>query len=319
MGGTSTEREISLSTGEQILAALDRTKYLPVAMDTAMIAGIRHDHDGQTFQSDAMSTLLLNPKAGAPDIAFIALHGKGGEDGSIQGLMELMGIPYTGSGILASALALDKAMTKKILHMEGIPVPKDILARRSSSPHHLCEQAEKALGYPMVIKPNTQGSTVGCNLVKSRDEFILALQAAWELDQLALIEQFVSGTEITVGLLGNRKPEVLPILEIVPKSGFYDYETKYTDGGAEHIIPARLSEEAAVKARDYAARCHTTLGCRGMSRVDMIVSDNQPYVLEINTIPGMTPTSLLPDMAKAAGIDFSQLLDKIIILALEKE
>lgn len=303
MGGTSGEREISLSTGRMIMAALDPTQYTTVALDTAVTA-------------DLLSAL----PAARPDVAFIALHGRGGEDGTVQGLLELLSIPYTGSGVLASALAMDKHMTKRILRTEGISVPDDILVSRQQigDAQALLRRVSDRLSYPVVVKPNREGSTIGCSIVKDDRGLPIAVAEALRYDAEVLIEEFIRGTEITAGLLGSRDPEVLPLVEIVARGGFYDYEAKYAPGGSEHIIPARVSALAEERARDYARRTHCVLGCRGMSRVDMIVSGDRPCVLEINTIPGMTPTSLLPDAARAAGIGFPELLGRIIGDALDR-
>lgn len=315
MGGASGEREVSLSTGRQIVAALDPSKYTPVAVDPAPLLGrppaTVHELPIEPLDVSAWSRRGSSQR---PDVAFIALHGKGGEDGAIQGLLEWLGIPFTGSGVLASALAMDKAMTKRLLRADGIPVPDDVVIRRHDDP---VQAAEARLGYPLIVKPNREGSTIGCTIVREADALPEAIADALRHDETALVERLVPGVEITAGLLGNRSPQALPLIEIVARGGFYDYEAKYAPGGSEHIIPARISDLAAQRAREYAQRTHDLLGCRGMSRVDMIVADDEPVVLEINTIPGMTPTSLLPDAAKAAGIGFSELLDRIIALALE--
>jgi D-alanine-D-alanine ligase len=255
-----------------------------------------------------------------PDVAFIALHGRGGEDGTIQGMLELLGIPYTGSGVLASALAMDKVMTKRLLRAEGIPVPADVVVSEgdAASPDSLAKRVHGTLGYPVVVKPSREGSTIGCSIVRDPSQLSIALASALTYDSEVLIETYVQGTEITAGLLGTRDPLALPLIEIVPKGGFYDYQAKYAAGGSTHIIPARIPDRAAELAREYARQTHNTLGCRGMSRVDMIVSGEQPYVLEANTIPGMTPTSLLPEAARAAGIEFPALLDRLIESALER-
>lgn len=337
MGGTSAERAISLSTGRQIVAALDPEKYIPMALDAASLSG-------KTPELPPGVPILALPNAAAdtprgtdlvplglsqiaergaetrPDVVIIALHGKGGEDGTIQGMLELLGIPYTGSGVLASALAMDKSMTKRVLKAEGIPVPGEITLQRGRAfDHCVVDQAiASSFGYPVIVKPNSQGSTIGCAIVNSGGELHQAIGEAFKYDSTILVEQFIRGIEITAGLLGNEEPEVLPLIEIEAKGGFYDYEAKYAPGGSSHIIPARISQLAAERARDYAVRSHKALQCAGMSRVDLMVAGHQPYVLEVNTIPGMTPTSLLPDAAKAAGISFQELLDRLIGYALDR-
>ena len=295
MGGTSAERDVSLSTGRQILSALDSEKYAVTPLDT----------------QDAPA-LLASLTGSRPDVCVIALHGKGGEDGTLQGMLDLLGIRYTGSGVLASALAMDKAMSKRVLTAAGVRMPKDMTLRRGA------RMQPGAMPLPLMVKPNAQGSTIGMSIVREASEMESAVKLAYQNDDTVLVEQFITGTEITVPILGNDVLEVLPIVEIVPAKGFYDYEAKYTAGATDEIVPARIADSVAAEARRIAKICHQTLGCRGMSRTDMIVTArNEIYTLEVNTIPGMTPTSLLPRSAEAALIPFPKLLDKIIALALE--
>ena len=294
MGGTSAERDVSLSTGKQILGALDETRYAFTPLDTA-----------------EMPALLKSLAEDRPDVAVIALHGKGGEDGTLQGLLDLLSIRYTGSGVLASALAMDKAMSKRVLTAAGVLMPQDTTLRRG-------ETLVGEIALPCIVKPNALGSTIGMAIARTSAEISPAVEAAFGYDDTVLIEQFITGTEITVPILGNAELEVLPIVEIVPNGGFYDYEAKYTAGATDEIVPARISETLAAEARRIAQLCHRTLGCRGMSRTDMIITpDGKIYTLEVNTIPGMTPTSLLPRSAEAAGYTFAQLLDRLIALALD--
>ncbi len=318
MGGISAERTVSLSTGRQILQSLDQDKYTPVGIDAAAIGRVPGSDAGDMapFDLAALAEASGRPR---PDVVFVALHGRGGEDGSVQGLLELLGLRYTGSGILASALAMDKAAAKRVLRHEGVPVPDGLVLdnRSAANADDVDAAIVEALGYPVVVKPSREGSTFGCSIARSRDELAAALDAAFARDSVVLVEEFLPGMEITVGVLGNRTPEALPTIEIVPTSGFYDYEAKYAAGGSRHVIPARLPEETLAEAAELACNCHQALGCRGMSRTDMIVSDRGLVVLETNTIPGMTPTSLLPEAAQAAGIPFPDLLDRIIGLALE--
>ncbi len=320
MGGTSAEREVSLSTGRQILNALDPEKYTVYALDTAsgqkkLPAGVTQPlallqaADGEAEITTLPQLPLASEK---PDVVFIALHGRGGEDGTVQGMLEVLGTRYTGSGVLASALAMDKAMAKRVLKTVGVRVPEDRTLRRGE------KMPSESLPFPLIIKPNAQGSTIGMTVVREQSEMEAALTTAFEYDDTVLVEQFITGTEITVPILGNSTLEILPVVEIVPNGGFYDYKAKYTAGETDEIVPARIPDDVAVEARRIAKLCHQTLGCRGMSRTDMIVTaQNEIYTLEINTIPGMTPTSLLPRSADAAGYTFSQLLDKLIGLALE--
>ncbi len=258
-----------------------------------------------------------------PDVVFIALHGKGGEDGTIQGMLELMDLPYTGSGVLASALAMDKAMSKRLFRTAGIPVIEEIQVRRGQVPPDalLIAQARETLGgFPAFVKPNAEGSTFGCTLVTQPEQLPEAVANALKYDSLALVERYVRGMEVTAGVLEDPDSEnglqALPLIEIIPKNEYYDYESKYAEGGSEHIIPARLDADLTRRIQETALRCHTLLGCRGMSRTDLLVAGDAFYVLEVNTIPGMTPTSLLPQAAAHAGITFSQLLDRLIATTL---
>ncbi len=320
MGGTSAERDVSLSTGRQILNALDPNKYTVYALDTAsgqkfLPSGVTQPlallqaADGTTEITALPQLPLASEK---PDVVFIALHGRGGEDGTVQGMLEVLGIRYTGSGVLASALAMDKAMAKRVLAGVGVRSPQDVTLKRGEA------LPPETLPLPLIVKPNAQGSTIGMTIVREQSEMEAALATAFEYDDTVLVEQFITGTEITVPILGNDSLEILPIVEIVPNGGFYDYKAKYTAGETEEIVPARIPDTVVAEARRIAALCHQTLGCRGMSRTDMIVTaQNEIYTLEVNTIPGMTPTSLLPRSADAAGYSFSQLLDTLIGLALE--
>jgi len=336
MGGRSTEREVSLMTGKQVLEALDAERYLPVAVDAASVGRLPGTAPPSLIDSplaqgaltperlSAGAAGIMAPEGdpGRPDVCFIALHGRYGEDGTVQGLLDLLGIPYTGSGVLASALAMNKVMSKKLFRAEGIPTPDFCVIEGSESAPAFLEEwkaGSSPISMPCVVKPNEQGSTIGLTIVRRPEEMPAALDLAFKYDRTVLIEQFVEGIEITAALLGNRDPDVLPLIEIVPEGGFYDYERKYTPGATEEIVPARIPAAQAAIACDLAIRCHRALGCRGMSRVDMIVAGEQVWVLEVNTIPGMTPTSLLPRAAAAAGISFPELVDHLIELALEGE
>ncbi len=367
MGGTSSEREISLNTGRQIVGALDPTKYDVVAIDTRDLLALQNDNpvgaqfiapasddvapasddvaptsDDVAPTSDDVAGVMNHaptrnvsepdaienrkskiensqhptPNTQRSDLVFIALHGRGGEDGAVQGMLEVLGIPYTGSGILASALAMDKAMSKRLFRSANIPVANEILlSHQNIDVNALTAQIQQQLGgFPVFVKPNREGSTVGGTLVQSAEHLADALQRAFQYDTTILIEQYLRGMEITVGVLGNAGEELtaLPVVEIVPKSEYYDFESKYADGGSEHIIPARLNEAQTQQVQELARQCHTLLGCRGMSRTDFIVTPDGPFALEVNTIPGMTPTSLLPQAAASAGIEFPELLDRII-------
>ena len=305
MGGTSSERPVSLATGKMILASLNPDKYEATGMDIP----------------DLFALTPGSPNR--PDVVFIALHGKGGEDGTVQGMLEILGLPYTGSGVLASALCMNKAKTKQLLRNLGVPCISGEVVERGKFDF---DELQKTLalhhkGYRFFVKPNSEGSTFGCSLVETPDALRAAIETAFQYDDQILIERYMAGQEITVGILedANGDSEVLPIVEIVPKSKFYDYESKYAHGGSDHIIPARLPNDIAEKVRRLAKRSHEFLGCRGMSRTDIIVIHDEMYVLEVNTIPGMTPTSLMPDAAAHAGIPFAELLDRIIASALRQK
>jgi len=257
------------------------------------------------------------------DVAFIAMHGPYGEDGAMQGLLELLGIPYTGSGVLASALAMDKLRSRQIFEWHGIPVPAYLGVTAAGWRDHGRVRAQVAadLGYPCVVKPNAVGSSIGVSLVREEAALEAAMATAFAYGPLALVEEYVRGTEITCGILDDPAtgaPAALPLIEVVPHADFYDYAAKYAAGGSEHIIPARVSAEVAARAQALAVRAYQALGCEGMGRVDMIAQGGDIVVLEVNTIPGMTATSLLPEAAKAAGLSFADLLDRIVRNALRR-
>lgn len=304
MGGRSSERDVSLRTGAAIYNALQANGYSAVKIDVGF---------------DVVERI----KSAGIDLAFLALHGRYGEDGAIQGMLEMLDIPYTGSGVLASALAMDKIATKKMLLFAGLPTPRFLtiskLEAMAAGLEKISEQVLQEMGLPLVIKAPTQGSTIGISFVKQRDELAEAFALAFNYDPAAMVEQFIEGVELTVSVLGNDDPVALPLIEIVSATGVYDYDAKYTTGMSEHIIPPRISAGEQNKIKDLAIRAYKAIGCRGLARVDFILEQSgSPYILEINTIPGMTATSLFPDAAKAAGIEFQDLIDRIIRLALEK-
>jgi D-alanine-D-alanine ligase len=352
-GGSSAEREICLQSGAKVMAALDPARYDAVAVDLAQIMDGRAEQlagalmapadyrpkalgngfgtevpkhqahqSHQRQQSAALSAQgerAVERAPAKPDVVFIALHGGAGENGTVQGMLDLFGIPYVGSGVLASAMALNKIVAKKLFEREGIPTPKwaPLSALRRAS---AAKEAVEAVGLPCVIKPATEGSSLGVSIVRKAEQMEPALELAFQYGREALAEEFIAGVEITGPVLGNDDPQVLPLVEIVPSTEFefYDYAAKYTAGATDEIIPARITEAQAERARELTMRAHRTLGCRGMSRVDMIVGANEVYVLELQTIPGLTGTSLLPRAAEAAGISFPLLVDRLIELALEE-
>ncbi|MDZ4168422.1 MAG: D-alanine--D-alanine ligase [Coriobacteriia bacterium] len=298
MGGRSAEREVSLNTGAQVSSALEEKGFGVVEIDTGDA-----DFVARFASSDC-------------HVAFICLHGRFGEDGTVQGLCELLETPYVGSGVLASALAMDKVMSKLFYRAMGLPTPEFMVLKRGEE---LDTGAVVAmLGDKCVVKPANEGSALGVTIVHEPAELAQAVGLALTYDRTVLIERFVAGVEVTVGVLGNEHPLALPVIEIVPEHEFYDYESKYVPGMSHHIIPARISEEARAESERLAIAAHETLGCRGMSRSDFIVSANGAVqLLETNTIPGMTTTSLLPDAARAAGIEFPDLCSRLVELALE--
>ena len=298
-GGTSAEREVSLASGRQALEALDRARY-----------------DVRPY--DPRDDLpRLAREAADVDVALIILHGRHGEDGVIQGFLESLGIPYTCSGVLGSALAMNKVTTKQIYRAEGLPTPAFETALRGRP--FDAPGAARRLGLPLVVKPEHEGSSIGLTIVRDPKEAPAALEKAYRFDRRALVEEYVAGVEITASVLGNENPEALPLIEIIPSAGyeFFDYDAKYTPGASEEICPARLPEDIAERARAYAVRAHEALSLRGCSRTDMIIRGGEATLLETNTIPGMTATSLLPRAARTAGIPFPRLLDRLIELALE--
>lgn len=307
MGGTSAEREVSLQSGRNIVAALDPEKYAVIPVEVS-----------QWRETDVLGTL-----AGV-DLVFIALHGPYGEDGTVQGLLELLDVPYTGSGVLSSALAMDKIRSRQIFQWHGIPVPRYVSFHEEEwrmAPQALLDQVASAVGFPCVVKPSDQGSSIGVSIVRDPSGLSPALAEAFRYSRAVLVEERIAGTEITCGILDDPqtgRPEALPLVEIVPRREFFDYEAKYTPGATEEICPARIPPHLAARAQEIAVRAYRALGCWDMGRVDMFVRGEEVLVLEVNTIPGMTRTSLLPQAAKAAGMDFPALLDRVIDSALRR-
>jgi D-alanine-D-alanine ligase len=297
-GGRSAERAVSLNTGAQVSRALEGLGFEVVLIDTG---------------DDEFIPALID--AGA-DVAFICLHGRFGEDGTVQGLCELLELPYVGSGVLASALALEKVKSKQFFSLAGLPTPEYAVVNRGEL--YDVGALASALGEKTVVKPANEGSSVGMTIVHDSGELAEAIEKAFKHDREVLIEQFVEGTEVTIAVIGNDDMVALPTLEIVPEHEFYDYDSKYVPGMSSHIIPARVSEAARAECQRLAVEAHKVLGCRGMSRADTIVeSDGSVWLLEVNTIPGMTSTSLVPDAARAAGIEFPELCRMLVEFALE--
>lgn len=291
MGGLSSEREVSLRSGEAVLVALRERGYRaePIYVD--------RDLDLVLRQSGV-------------DACFVALHGRYGEDGCVQGLLETMGIPYTGCDVLASALAMHKVKAKELFRLHNLPTPAYYVASPDDE-DPLARHGD--FGYPCVVKPAREGSSVGVTIVHAESALAPALEAAACFDGDILVERYIAGREVSVAVLGDR---ALGAVEIAPRAGFYDYGAKYQRGGSEYFIPPRLSPERYRGVLIQAVRAHQALGCRGATRVDMIVAESgNEFVLEVNTIPGMTPTSLLPKIADAAGINFGELCEAILLAA----
>ena len=301
MGGRSLEREISLHSGRRVSGALQDLGYrvLDVDVDEGLVSLLKRER---------------------PDLAFVALHGKYGEDGSVQELLEMLRVPYTGPGVLASILGFDKVISKELFREEGVPTPRFYALSagtlREMGAAGAFPEIIRDLGIPLVVKPAAQGSALGIKFVRAREELAPALLAALSYDEKVLLEEYVEGTEVAASVLGNENPEVLPLVEIHPHQGWYNFEARYTSGRCDYYVPARLSPETAERVRELTLKIFRLFDCRGVSRVDMIVRDGEPQVLEINTSPGLTETSLLPMAAVAAGIDFPQLVERIVQLAL---
>jgi D-alanine-D-alanine ligase len=287
MGGMSAEREVSLRTGKAVLNALLEAGFQAVAIDSGRDLAIR----------------LTDEEI---EVAFIALHGRFGEDGTVQGLLEILGIPYTGSGVPASSMAMDKVTTKKLLLHHDLPTPGFTVFRRGED---LAQLLDGCRFFPLVVKPAREGSTIGISIVRSREELVAGVNAALEHDDLILLEEFIQGAEVTVGVLSGAP---LPIIQVVPKGGFYDYHAKYTLGQTEYLLPAPLDGDLPQRLQQAAAAAYRALGCDGAVRIDFMIHEQEIYCLEVNTIPGMTETSLLPKAAQYAGISFTELVLTIL-------
>lgn len=300
MGGPSSEREISLKSGQAVYSALVEAKVEAIAIDII---------------TDDPKTNIQLLKGYNLDCAFIALHGRFGEDGAIQEILEKINLPYTGSGVKASRLAMDKINSLEIFRKGGLAVPRSCSLERLA--YRKNEVFINQLGLPVVVKPANHGSSIGLSLVEQEKDMAAAIKLAFQFDERILIEEYIPGRELTVGILNEA---ALPVIEIIPKNKFFDFEAKYQAGLTEYIIPAALEEKTAKEAQGAALKAHKLLGCCGCSRADFILKpDGLPYILEVNTIPGMTATSLLPKAAKFTGIDFKQLCFKLLELAYEKE
>lgn len=300
MGGQSPERDISLRTGKAVHRSLCRRGY-----DTVMI--------------DVGPTLYRDLQEQKIEIAFVSLHGPGGEDGVIQGFLETVGIPYTGSGLQANALGMHKVTTKTILAAHKIPIPDGTVIKRGEKVSSRAALRSARLHWPVVVKPASQGSTIGVTIVRKPSQWSGALALAHRYDREAMVEAYIPGHEVTVSLLGSGEetPTVLPAVEIVAPNGFYDFSAKYEKGKTQYLCPAPLSAAITKQIRALALKTYQVMGCDGAIRVDFrITPRGSPYVLEINTVPGMTETSLLPMAAAQAGIDYDELTERILQSAL---
>jgi len=320
MGGSSTERTVSLATGANVVLALQSRGHEVAAIDPAqgerlVLEGLSPGEIGEDAPEaspgeERSLVLARNEALKEMDVVFVALHGGIGEDGTLQAILELAGVPYTGSGMLASALAMDKAKAKTMFRSAGIPTPRGrLLPGKGTS-----VDPDALGGFPLVVKPNCQGSSVAVHIVKGADGLEPALEDAFRYGPV-LVEEFIGGREITVGVLGGK---ALPVVEIVPREGFYDYKHKYTKGETRYEVPAQVPKAVARETARLSELAYATLGCAGVARVDFrLDAEGQLFCLEVNTIPGLTEMSLVPMAAKEAGISYEELVDRIIRLAVE--
>lgn len=345
MGGRTVEHEISVNSGRNVINNLDLSKYnvKPVTItreglwlipEGYLTEGgpvaellekhLAHDPSGKELVPLETGSALSRVMSEKVDVVFIAMHGPYGEDGTIQGLLEVLDLPYTGSGVEASAISMNKVRSKQIYRHHRIPTPRfEVIEEHewNKKSGFFTDRVEKRLGFPCVTKPSRLGSSVAIRIVSDRDSFASAVEEGFRYDNTVLVEQFIPGRELTSPILDNgltKKPTALPLVEIVPKtSTYFDYEAKYTPGASDEITPAPIDERLTKKAQRLGLRAHRALGCSGLSRTDMILSNESLYVLETNTIPGLTEVSLFPKATRAMGMSFPELLDRLIDVALE--
>jgi D-alanine-D-alanine ligase len=299
MGGFSTERSISLKSGKAVFESLKRQGLDVVALD---------------IKTSTPSYNVRLIRDSGIDVAFIALHGRFGEDGQVQMILENLGVPYTGSGVMASRLTLDKIASRRIFQVYGLAVPRYKVLYRLG--YHKDSLLDKDFPFPIVVKPVSHGSSIGLSIIDTRKALNRAIDLAFSLDESIIIEEYIKGREVTVGILDDMS---LPVIEIISDNRFFDYQAKYTPGNTRYIVPANINDAVSRKARHDALLAHRLLGCEDFSRVDMILQGRLPYILEVNTIPGLTQTSLLPKAAKTAGLSFDQLCLRLLELAYEKK
>jgi D-alanine-D-alanine ligase len=336
LGGTSSERDVSLASGVRIAAALRERGYQVRPVDPAagplsadeekkiLTGGVKaappSEDELRRMARESLPKLVKNiPSPEDADVVFLGLHGGYGEDGTIQALLDVVGVPYTGSGHLASAIAMDKDVSKHLFRNAGVPTAKWALLNRpewvAGGGRQAAEAARQEMGLPLIVKPSKQGSTVGLSIVKQARELEPAIDEAFRFDDEVLIEEFIAGRELTVSILGD---EALPVGEIIPKHEIYDYECKYTPGMAVEEFPAKLTRAETGRVQGLAIKAFRALKLRGCARIDFRMSpQGEFYCLEANTLPGMTGTSLAPQAAAAAGVTFPELCDRIVRLALE--
>lgn len=300
MGGPSAEREVSLATGTAVAEALRENGYNVEAIDL--------EPDRITEQLNACGATVV----------FNAVHGLYGEDGCLQGVLEMIGMPYTGSGVLASALAMDKVASKRIFQATEIPTPRCLILSQEDKQNQE-EIILKTFSLPVVVKPASQGSSIGVVIVKQENELTEALKKAFSYGKEVLIEEFVIGKELTVAVMDCQgEVRAFPVINIVPHSGTYDFKSKYTKGETEYLVPAPLSEAETKRAQEVAIQGYKVLGCKGVARADLMLDEEgQVFVLELNTVPGMTSTSLVPKAALAVGLSFTDLCEKILLSAVK--
>ncbi len=329
-GGQSSEHEVSRVSASSVIRNLDVNKYEVLKIGITKI-GTWHIFDGPVEKIEngewekeisGLGLSIIDKTREQVDVFFPALHGVYGEDGSVQGLLELMNKPYVGPGILGSALGMDKVFAKIIFDYEGIPQAKYLVLKRKNIKEDMegfVKGIEDKFGYPCFIKPSNAGSSVGVSKAHNREELVEGLKMASLHDRKVIVEEFVEAREIECAVLGNHDPIASVVGEIIPSREFYDYDSKYNDGTSQIIIPADLDEESSNKIRKYAVRAFKALDCAGMSRVDFFVHKitGQIYINEVNTIPGFTSISMYPKMIEASGISYSELLDRLIELAFE--
>lgn len=296
-GGSSGEREVSLKSGEGAREALEQAGFPVTMLDPACKGDLK--------------VLMDEPF----DVAFLCLHGRKGEDGALQGFLEMIDLPYTGSHTLSSALAMDKTRAKVFYREAGIPVAPSVNVYRTDG--YDAQAIVDAIGSHCVVKPANEGSSLGVEIVEGTEALAAAIDRALGFDDTVLVEQFREGIEVTVAVLGNEEPYALPLVQMIPKNDFYDFESKYAPGGSDHVCPAPVDDSITAQVQEYACKAHKVLGCSGVSRTDFIINDQgECIILETNTIPGMTATSLLPDAARVAGIPFPELCTRLVEYAL---